>query len=165
MLTSRAGACGFFGSSLNQHAAAPRRACPVAFSVSAMHKGPNIGGGKKWEHYELTKNGKPVRIKMHVRKEDTVVVIAGADKGKVGKVVKVLPKRGEVIIEGVNNKIKNIKPKTANEQGKQENFDSPVHHSNVMHWSPAQQVRSRVGHKEADGKKVRYLVKTGEIIG
>jgi large subunit ribosomal protein L24 len=44
------------------------------------------GPGKKWEHYELNKNGKPLRIPMHVRKGDTVQIITGKDKGKVGEV-------------------------------------------------------------------------------
>ena len=47
------------------------------------------GPGKKWEHYELTANGKPVRQTMHVKKGDTVQIIAGADKGKVGTIAKV----------------------------------------------------------------------------
>ena len=47
------------------------------------------GPGKKWESYDLNKNGKPVRIPMHVKTGDTVVVIAGKDKGKVGEVSKV----------------------------------------------------------------------------
>jgi len=47
------------------------------------------GPGKKWEHYELTANGKPVRIPMHVKKGDTVQIISGDDKGKVGEIAKV----------------------------------------------------------------------------
>ena len=47
------------------------------------------GPGKKWESYELNKNGNPVRIPMHVKKGDTVVVITGRDKGKVGEVSQV----------------------------------------------------------------------------
>lgn len=47
------------------------------------------GPGKKWEHYELTANGKPVRQSMHVKAGDVVQVITGADKGKVGKISKV----------------------------------------------------------------------------
>lgn len=47
------------------------------------------GPGKKWESYDLNKNGKPVRIPMHVKKGDTVVVITGRDKGKVGEVSQV----------------------------------------------------------------------------
>jgi hypothetical protein len=48
--------------------------------------GASQGPGKKWEHYELNKNGNPLKIAMHVRKGDTVQVIAGKDKGKVGEV-------------------------------------------------------------------------------
>lgn len=47
------------------------------------------GPGKKWEHYELTANGKPVRQSMHVKAGDVVQVITGADKGKIGKISKV----------------------------------------------------------------------------
>ena len=47
------------------------------------------GPGKKWEHYELTANGKPLRIPMHVKKGDTVQIISGDDKGKVGEIAKV----------------------------------------------------------------------------
>jgi len=48
-----------------------------------------IGPGKKWEHYELSANGKPIRKNIHVKTGDTVVVIAGNDKGKVSEVTKV----------------------------------------------------------------------------
>lgn len=47
------------------------------------------GPGKKWEHYETNKNGKVVRPTMHIRKGDTVQIIAGKDKGKVGQISKV----------------------------------------------------------------------------
>ena len=57
----------------------------VSVATSMLLQGP----GKKWESYDLNKNGKPVRIPMHVKTGDTVVVIAGKDKGKVGEVSKV----------------------------------------------------------------------------
>ena len=47
------------------------------------------GPGKAWEHYKVNKNGKVVRVKMHVKTGDTVVVIAGSEKGKVGEITKV----------------------------------------------------------------------------
>ena len=65
---------------------------------------PLQGPGKKWEHYDLTANGKPVRHKLHVRKGDTVQVIAGSDKGKVGKITSVVTKTGHVVVEGINIK-------------------------------------------------------------
>jgi len=58
-----------------------------------------------------------------------------------------------------------VKPRTRDEQGQQKRMESPIHHSNVMHYSQAKQVRSRVGYKvAADGRKVRYLLKTGEEV-
>lgn len=122
-----------------------------------------LGGGKKWERQELTPNGKPVKVDMHVKKGDVVQVIAGDDKGAVGEVEKVLTKRGLVVVKGVNIKLRNVKPRTRDEQGQQKRVESPIHHSNVMHYSTAKGVRSRVAYKVgADGKKVRVLVKTGE---
>ncbi len=60
------------------------------------------GPGKKWESYDLNKNGKPVRIPMHVKTGDTVVVIAGRDKGKVGEVSKVRKSLGPVALCGAS---------------------------------------------------------------
>jgi large subunit ribosomal protein L24 len=120
------------------------------------------GPGKRWEHYELNKNGKPVRVKMHIKTGDTVQVIAGGDKGKIGKVLKVNTKTGEVLLDGVNVKTKHVKP-SGEEEGQITKVAYPIHHSNVQHYSEASQVRSRIGMKIGqDGKKVRYLKKTGE---
>lgn len=131
------------------------------------------GPGKKWEHIELNNNGKPVRVHMHVRLGDTVKVgvadlgrmhrschgptdggysanaqiIAGSDKGKVGRILEVNTKRGEVLVEGVNIKTKHIKPAAQGEQGQVVKKEFPVHHSNVAVYSTAQQVASRVGYK------------------
>ncbi|CAL8462679.1 g2212 [Coccomyxa elongata] len=125
-----------------------------------------FGPGKKWEHYELNKNGKPLRIPMHVRTGDTVQVIAGKDKGKVGEVTKVLTKQGKIVVEGANIKSKTVQPKPGSEEkGQIVQTESPIHHSNVMLYSKEKQIRSRVGHRVLDdGRKVRYLVKTGEVI-
>lgn len=122
------------------------------------------GPGKKWEHYETNDNGKVVTIPIHVRKGDTVQCIAGTDKGKIGVVQKVLPKSGQVVVEGVNVKTKTVQPKTQGEAGMIVSTESPIHHSNVMAFSKEQNVRSRIGHKVVDGKKVRFLKKTGEVL-
>lgn len=133
--------------------------------VAAYGDLPKIGGGRKWEHYELLPSGKAVRIPMHVKKGDKVQVIAGEDKGKVGTIVRVLPKKGKVVVEGVNIGTKHIAPRGENETGQIKTMEMPVHHSNVMHYSETKQTRSRVGHKMTeDGRKVRYLVKTGELL-
>ena len=92
-------------------------------------------------------------------------VIAGSDKGKTGTITKVIPKTGLVIVEGVNIKTKHIAARGEQEPGQIKKQEYPFHHSNVQHFSKEKNVRSRVGHKVLeDGKKVRYLVKTGEII-
>ena len=81
-------------------------------------------------------------------------VIAGADKGKTGTITKVNTQKGLVVVEGVNIRTKHNAPKAENEQGSIVKSEFPVHHSNVMCFSKEKQVRSRVGHKEVDGKKV-----------
>lgn len=91
-------------------------------------------------------------------------VIAGKDKGKTGTITRVLPKTGLVVVENVNIKTKHIPKQAENEQGKIEKKEYPLHHSNVQHFSKEKQVRSRVAHKVVDGQKVRYLIKTGEIL-
>jgi large subunit ribosomal protein L24 len=124
-----------------------------------------IGPGKDWEKVPLTKNGKPVKVKMHVKTGDTVVVVAGKDKGKVSEVVKVFTKTGAVVVKDVNIKTKHMKPQMQGETGQIVKSEAPLHHSNVMHYSKTQSVRSRVSRKVNEaGKKVRYLVKTGELI-
>lgn len=103
--------------------------------------------------------------KMHVKSGDLVKVIAGSDKGKIGKVLKVNRKTGQVVMEGVNVRTKHIKPNGMDvEEGRIEKMEFPVHHSNVQHFSESAQAVSRVGYKMEGGKKVRYLKKTGEVL-
>ena len=107
----------------------------------------------------------PVRYKMHVKKGDTVQVISGRDKGKVGEIVQTLPKRSKVIVKGVNVKTKHVKPQQEGETGQIVTFEAPIHSSNVMLYSSKQKVASRVCYTfTEDGRKVRMLKKTGEII-
>lgn len=70
--------------------------------------------------------------KVHVRKDDVVVVITGKDKGKQGKVTKVLPKTNRVVVEGVNMVKKHTKPSARNPQGGIIEMEAPIHASNVM---------------------------------
>lgn len=108
---------------------------------------------------------KTVRHKMHVKKGDTVQVIAGKDKAKVGEVLQTLPKTSQVIVEGVNVKTKHIKPQSEGESGQINTREFPIHSSNVMLYSEKQNVASRVCYTFTDdGRKVRMLKKTGEII-
>ena len=112
------------------------------------------------------KNAKAAQaIKMHVKRGDTVQVISGSEKGKVGEIIKVLPKQSKVVVEGVNVKTKHQKPQQEGESGQITTFEAPVHSSNVMLYSTKEKVASRVCYTyNDDGRKVRMLKKTGEII-
>ena len=107
----------------------------------------------------------PKRFKMHVKKGDTVQVIAGKDKGKVGEILNIYPKLSKVIVQGVNIKTKHVKPKQEGESGRIATQEFPIHSSNVMVYSTKQNVASRICYTfTEDGRKVRMLKKTGEII-
>ncbi|MEQ9549737.1 50S ribosomal protein L24 [Coleofasciculus sp. G2-EDA-02] len=113
---------------------------------------------------QKTKNA-PVRYKMHIKKGDTVQVISGHDKGKVGEILQILPKISKVIVKGVNVKTKHVKPQQEGETGQIVTVESPIHSSNVMLYSNKQKVASRICYTlTEDGRKVRMLKKTGEII-
>ena len=101
---------------------------------------------------------------MRVKKEDTVVVIAGKDKGKTGKVVKVFPKTNKVIVEGVNVVTKHQKPSAINPQGGIVNKEASIHISNVMPLDPETGKGTRGRFEMKDGKKVRIAVKSGKEI-
>ena len=107
----------------------------------------------------------PVPHTMHVKKGDTVQVITGKDKGKVGEIVRAIPKSSEVVVKGINVKTKHVKPQQEGESGQIVTFEAPIHSSNVMLYSNKQKVASRVCYTfTEDGRKVRMLKKTGEII-
>lgn len=107
----------------------------------------------------------PKRYKMHVRKGDTVQVISGRDKGKVGEILQALPKSSKVIVKDVNIRTKHVKPQQDGESGQIQTFEAPIHSSSVMHYSEKEKVASRIGYKVTeDGRKVRVLKKTGEVI-
>ena len=101
---------------------------------------------------------------MRVKREDTVVVIAGKDKGKTGKVVKVFPKTNKVIVEGVNVVTKHQKPSAINPQGGIVNKEAAIHVSTVMPVDPETGKGTRVRFEMRDGKKVRVAVKSGKEI-
>lgn len=101
---------------------------------------------------------------MRVKKGDTVVVIAGKDKGKKGSVVKVFPKANRVLVEGVNVITKHQKPSAINPQGGIINKEAPIHISNIMPLDPETGKGTRVRFEMKDGKKVRVAVKSGKEI-
>jgi large subunit ribosomal protein L24 len=100
---------------------------------------------------------------MKIRKGDTVVVVAGKDRGKEGVVSRVMPTTNQVIVDGVNVAKKHQKPRKANEQGGIIERDMPIDASNVMVVHKGKP--TRVGFKTAsDGTKVRIAKSTGEEI-
>ncbi|MBS4535547.1 50S ribosomal protein L24 [Clostridium sp. D2Q-14] len=102
---------------------------------------------------------------MHVKKGDTVVVIAGKDKGKKGKILKVMPKKDRVLVEGINMVTKHQKPNAQMQQGGIIHQEGPIHVSNVMIWSKADNKAVRVGYKTLEnGEKIRISKKSGEAI-
>jgi large subunit ribosomal protein L24 len=102
---------------------------------------------------------------MHIKKGDTVIVTAGKDKGKTGKVLFAIPKTHRVLVEGVNMVTKHQKPTAKIQQGGIVHQESPIHVSNVMYYEAKTKKGTRIGHKFLeDGKKVRVSKRTGEVL-
>ncbi|KAK4341810.1 hypothetical protein RND71_037626 [Anisodus tanguticus] len=120
---------------------------------------------KRWERKKCKPNSLPVLHKMHVKLGDTVKVISGHDKGKIGEITEIITHNSKVVVKEVNLKTKHVKGRSEDEPGQIVKIEAPIHSSNVMLYSKEQKVASRVGHKTLDnGKRFRYLIKTGEII-
>ena len=101
----------------------------------------------------------------HVKKNDTVKVIAGKEKGKTGKVIVVLPKKERVIIEKINLVKRHTKPRGAAGQGGIIEKEGAIHISNVMVVCPKCNSAVRFGYKLLeDGNKVRVCKKCEEVI-
>ena len=102
--------------------------------------------------------------KLRIKKGDNVIVIAGNDKGKTGKVLSVAPAENRAIVEGVNLVSKHTKPNSKAPQGGIIKKEAPIHVSNLSLIDPKSNTATRVGYKVVDGKKVRYAKKSGEEI-
>lgn len=104
-------------------------------------------------------------MKLHVRKNDTVVVVSGKDKGKTGEVLKVSPKNGKVIVNGVNIVKKHQKPTRANAQGGIIEREGAIFSSKVMLYCTKCKNATRISNKILeDGTKVRLCKKCGETL-
>ncbi|WP_067621154.1 50S ribosomal protein L24 [Alicyclobacillus acidiphilus] len=102
---------------------------------------------------------------MRVKTGDNVVVIAGKDKSKKGRILKVLPSEGRVVVEGVNIVKRHSKPSMAHPDGGIIEKEAPIHISNVAIADPKTGEPTRIGYKfTEDGKKVRYSKKSGEVL-
>lgn len=99
---------------------------------------------------------------MRLKKDDTVKIIAGKDKGLTGKIVKVDPVNERVIVQGANMVKKTMKKQNAQDKGGIVEVEAPIHVSNVALVSKGSV--SKIGYKMENGKKVRYAKKTGEVL-
>lgn len=103
--------------------------------------------------------------KLHIKKDDTVIVLAGEDKGKTGKVLKVLVEKNRAIVEGLNLVSRSTRPSAKNPQGGIIKQEAPIHISNLSLVDPKSGKATRIAIKKTDdGKKVRIAKKSGEEI-
>jgi large subunit ribosomal protein L24 len=103
-------------------------------------------------------------VKLKVKKGDQVVVTTGRDRGKTGEIIEVMPQENRVKVRGVNIVKRHTKATGAQAGGIVEK-EAPIHVSNVAHIDPTSKKPTRVGFKFlADGRKVRFAKRSGEVI-
>lgn len=104
--------------------------------------------------------------KLHIKSGDTVIVTAGKEKGKTGKVIKVLKNKNAALIEKLNIVKRHERQSQKNPTGGIVEKEAPINLSNLMHLDPSDREPARIGRKVlASGEKVRYSKKSGEEIG
>ena len=102
---------------------------------------------------------------MKLKKDDTVKIIAGKDKGVIGKIIKVDPEKETVYVQGANMVSKTMKKRNQQDKGGITKIEAPIHVSNVAIVTSKKGETSKLGYKkDANGNKVRYAKKTGEVI-
>jgi len=101
---------------------------------------------------------------MKLTKGDKVIVISGADKGKVGTIQKIDPKSNRVVVENVNVRKKHRKPTQQNPEGSIVEIYAPIDASNVQLVDPKTKKGTRIGHQVVKGKKVRVTKKSGTVL-
>ncbi len=103
--------------------------------------------------------------KLHVKKDDLVMVVAGKDKGKSGKVLRVLPEKGRVLVENLNVIKRHTRPSQISKEGGIIEKEAPIAISNVQLLCPGCSMPARTGIKVLeDGSKVRFCKKCNEIV-
>ena len=100
---------------------------------------------------------------MQIKKDDTVMVITGKDKGKKGKVLKAMPKENKVVVEGINVQTKHQK-QTRKLKSEIKHQEGPIDVSNVMFYDTKAKAPTKIGYKVENGEKKRVSKKTGQII-
>ena len=101
---------------------------------------------------------------LHIKTDDTVVVLSGDSKGVKGKVIAVSPKEGKVLVEGANIIHKHVKPRKQGETGGIVDAEGAIYASKVALYCKKCNKGVRVSHKIVDGKKVRVCAKCGQEI-
>lgn len=101
---------------------------------------------------------------LNLKKNDTVKVISGKARGKTGKILRVLPDKQRVLVEGLNLVKKHQKPTQQNQTGGIVDRESPIHISNLMLVSAKSNEPVKVSRREVDGKRVRVEKKTGKAV-
>ena len=102
---------------------------------------------------------------MRLKKDDTVKIIAGKDKGVIGKIIKVDTENERVYVQGANMVSKTMKKRNQQDKGGITQVEAPIHVSNVALVVSKNGETSKLGYKkDANGNKVRYAKKTGEVI-
>ena len=99
-----------------------------------------------------------------IKTGDRVVILAGKDKGVEGVVTKAMPRDGKVLVQGVNMIARHTKPSQADPEGGVKRREAPIHVSNVAILDPTTGKPARVGFEVRDGKKVRVLKGSGEVL-
>lgn len=101
-----------------------------------------------------------------IKRGDTVVVLAGDDKGKTGEVLKVDQESGKVLVQGINRVYRHLKPSRQHPRGGRIQKEMPIHVSNVAPVDPKTGQPTRVGFRVGkDGSKERFAKKSGEVLG
>ena len=101
----------------------------------------------------------------HIKTGDTVVVIAGRDKGKTGRVLRILVDKDRVLVEGINRVWKHVRPSQRSPQGGRIQKDAPIHISNVMPLDPTTGKPTRTRVEVKDGQRHRVAVGSGADLG
>ena len=102
--------------------------------------------------------------KFHIKKGDTVMVMAGESKGQSGRIIRMIPKQHRAVVEGLNMVSKHQKPSAQNPQGGIVKKESPIHISNLSLLDPKSGEATRVGYEVRGEKKVRFSKKSNEVI-
>lgn len=101
---------------------------------------------------------------MKIKKDDTVVVIKGKDRGKKGKILQIISTENRIVVEGVNKLYKHLKQRKGKEKGERIEFNAPIASSNVMIFCSKCSKPVRVGIEIKDKKKVRVCKKCQSVI-